>query len=541
MQLPRTLARLAVILALPGSAVAATYHVAIGGNDAGPGTVGAPWATMQRGVDAVAPGDIVVVHPGTFVGCRIERSGTPAAPCTLMAESPGVAIVNAAGPRNRHQSNIEVELFGTTLTDWVIDGFEVSGSLRYGIDMRDVNRITVRRCNVHGSAVTGIFDGFVDNPIYEDNESWQNGEHGIYHSNSGDDAIIRHKRLHHNAAAGLHMNGDISLGGDGTISRVLVERNVIWENGMLGGSGINCDGVTDSIIRNNLLYDNHASGIALFGIDGAVGSSRNLVANNTIVQAADNRSRWVINMSDFGGPSPPVGNRILNNILYTPRATRGSVDIWDPAAPGFESDYNVVVDRFSPDSENSIITLAQWQAAGHDLNSIIATPAQLFVDPAAGDYRLRVGSPAIDAGTALPEITEDLWAEPRPQGARFDIGADEVLGCAPPGVVTNVLMALDRTSLSWQAAPGADGYDVVRGDSRMRRGRRRRSRRDGSGAAPSGWRAALARPRDRLRPSGNVGLRRRTAADLAGCFHHPVTERLPLASFTALDPMQDCR
>jgi hypothetical protein len=451
-----------LLLAL--SAPAATFHVAPGGSDAAAGSVAAPWATLQHAVDIVAPGDVVVVHAGTYAGCRIERSGAPGAPCTLMAEVPGAAIIDAAGPRNRHQSNLEVELFGTTLTDWIIDGFEVSGSLRYGIDMRDVNRITVRRCNVHGSAVTGIFDGFVDHPTYEDNESWNNGEHGIYHSNSGDDAIIRGNRLHHNAGCGLHMNGDASQGGDGIISRVLVERNVIWENGLAGGSGINGDGVTDSVIRNNLLYDNHASGIALFGIDGAVGSSRNLVANNTIVQAADNRSRWVINMSAFGGAFPPVDNRILNNILYTPRATRGSVDIWDPAAQGFESDYNVVVDLFSPDSESSTLTLAQWQALGHDTHSIIATPAQLFVDAAAGDYTLRPGSPAIDAGTVVPEVVEDLWGDPRPQGAGWDIGADEVVGCAPPGLVTALSMAPDRRTMTWTATADADAYDVVRGD-----------------------------------------------------------------------------
>jgi hypothetical protein len=38
---------------------------------------------------------------------------------------------------------------------------------------------------------------------------------------------------------------------------------VIYGNGEKGGSAINCDGVQDSLIRNNLLYGNHASGISL--------------------------------------------------------------------------------------------------------------------------------------------------------------------------------------------------------------------------------------------------------------------------------------
>ena len=55
------------------------------------------------------------------------------------------------------------------------------------------------------------------------------------------------------------MNGDVSLGGDGIISNALVENNVIYDNGLGGGSGINCDGVQDSVIRNNLIYNAHAS------------------------------------------------------------------------------------------------------------------------------------------------------------------------------------------------------------------------------------------------------------------------------------------
>src|SRR5436190_7986514 len=229
------LAGLGVLVLAVGPARAATYHVAIGGSDAAAGSAAAPWATIQHAVDTVVPGDVITVHAGTFAGCRIESSGTQAAPCTLMSEALGAALINAPGPRNRHQSHLEVEFFGTTIHDWIIDGFEVSGSARYGIDMRDVDRITVRRCNVHGSVVTGIFDGFANHPVYEDNESWQNGEHGIYHSNSGDDGIIRNNRLHHNVGCGIHDNGDASQGGDGIISRMLIEKNTIWENGMGGG------------------------------------------------------------------------------------------------------------------------------------------------------------------------------------------------------------------------------------------------------------------------------------------------------------------
>ena len=70
---------------------------------------------------------------------------------------------------------------------------------------------------------------------------------------------------------------------------------MIHGNGAGGGSGINMDGVTDSLVQNNLLYDNHASGISLYRIDGATGSHDNVVVNNTIVNAAD--ARWCVNIN----------------------------------------------------------------------------------------------------------------------------------------------------------------------------------------------------------------------------------------------------
>ena len=94
-----------------------------------------------------------------------------------------------------------------------------------------------------------------------------------------------------------------------------VEANIIWNNGTAGASGINCDGVDDSLIANNLLYNNHASGISLYAIDGAHGSSNNMVYNNTIVMAPN--SRFVINIpNDGGGKKPPVGN-VLRTIFST--------------------------------------------------------------------------------------------------------------------------------------------------------------------------------------------------------------------------------
>ncbi|MGN6109331.1 MAG: choice-of-anchor Q domain-containing protein [Kofleriaceae bacterium] len=46
-----------------------------------------------------------------------------------------------------------------------------------------------------------------------------------------------------------------------------------------------------------------------------------------------------------------------------------------------------------------------------------------FVNPSARDYHLEVGSPARDAVDSGPPL--DFEGDPRPRGARFDLGADE--------------------------------------------------------------------------------------------------------------------
>lgn len=423
-----------LLVCLASGAFATTYYVSAAGSDNNAGSAQAPWATLQHAVDTIAPGDTILVNSGTYVGCRIGMPGNPSAVKTLEAAPGAAVLVDAPGPENKHDSIIEVENFSLTMSDWVVAGLEVANSPKYGIDVRVTDRITVKNNHVHASALTGIFTAFSNYIVIQNNETDHNGEHGIYQSNTSVYPVIRGNNSHDNASAGIHINGDdteISPNGSttGLVQYATVEDNIIWNNGTAGASGINCDGVDDSLIANNLLYNNHASGISLYAIDGANGSSNNMVYNNTIVMAPN--SRFAINIpDDGGGKNPPVGNIVENNVLYTPDANHGSILVANAGVEGFESDYNVVVNVFSIDNDSSTINLKTWQSHGYDVHSIIATPAQLFVNPAANNYQLQSGSPAIDAGTTLSAVPLDILGVTRPQGAGYDIGCYEAASAA---------------------------------------------------------------------------------------------------------------
>lgn len=84
---------LLLVLAFCSFAGAATYHVAIQGQDAAAGTEAAPWRTLQHAVDALKPGDTAVIGPGIYrERIELKRGGTAESPITLTA-APGARVV----------------------------------------------------------------------------------------------------------------------------------------------------------------------------------------------------------------------------------------------------------------------------------------------------------------------------------------------------------------------------------------------------------------------------------------------------------------
>lgn len=398
---------------------ATNYYVSNAGSNSSSGlTLNLAWQTLQYAANNVAPGDCVLVANGTYVGMYLSTGGTTGNPIVFKAIGAS-ATVNMPNATTNDGINVEG-------ADWiVIDGFRVINQPRTGIRVVLSDNCVVKNNFCDNNSRWGILTGFAENIIIEYNEcSNSQIEHGIYFSNSADNPIIRYNKSHHNNANGIHMNGDVSLGGDGIISNARVEGNIIWENGVAGGSGINCDGVQNSLFMNNLLYSNHASGISLYMIDGGDGAKNNKVYNNTIINASN--ARWCVNIADGS-----TGNSVFNNILINLHPTRGSISITANSLTGFTSNNNIVINRMSNDGGSSVITLSAWQSAtSQDANSLLAAAqASIFVNPTTFDYHLLTGSQAINAGSASVSafVTNDLDLNARPQGGSYDIGCYEFL------------------------------------------------------------------------------------------------------------------
>jgi len=412
---------------MTSSAFATNYYVATWGSDSNPGTSAAPWRTLQWAVDHIAAGDTILVASGSYVGCRITHSGAAGSPSTLKADVGASVLVNAEPPTSTRHSFIEAYISTSqTVNYWVIDHLEVSGSGGYGVDLHFTSNITVQNCYVHNSSITGLYSSHGPYTSFLNNETSANGEHGIYHCNSADYPTIRGNLSHDNSKAGVHMNGDLSQGGNGLIYYPDIEKNAIYNNDPgNAASALNLGAVWYGTIFNNLCYNNHDRGISLYDSDGASGSSYNKVYCNTFVSPSDSNDIIVIPASSKKKPNP-VGNLVKDNILYTANTGAKSLRVYGSGALATGgSDYNAVIDRFSINGGKNTINLTTWRTYGFDAHSFLSTPTALFVDPANNNYHLKSGSPAANAGTTLSEVTTDLLGVTRPQGSAYDIGCYE--------------------------------------------------------------------------------------------------------------------
>lgn len=264
-------------------------------------------------------------------------------------------------------------------------------------------------------------------------------EHNIVGENNGtgiwfdfcdttDQKLVHHNYIFTNAAGEGRSGVEAGFMFEGS-------KNVIFFNNILS----NCKRRTiyishseDSLIYNNTIINPKGSGRGAIEVDGVETATATLkntkIFNNIIyydsVGGADaNAATYYIFMREPNGTNI-TGNEVDNNVYY--RASGTGKWRWRRSVSAGDGDFS---------------TFAAWRTSVNtsafgfwDANSKNADP--VFGAQSSDSYPLSSGSPAVDAGRTLTEVTDDYIAVPRPQGTAFDVGAYEfVSGASPAGLV----------------------------------------------------------------------------------------------------------
>ena len=422
----------------------ATYYVATTGSDGNPGTINAPWRTIQHAVDIVNAGDTVYIRAGTYN----ER----------------VQAKYGNGGGSNHSDITYRSYPGETV---ILDGTGIAISYGEGLfHIWSSNFIQVSGLRVQNSNGAGIYVGSADNVVVVNNHTYNTVKSGIgiWDSNqiivNGNDI-----ELACNPHPGYGQSEEfISIAGSSNVE-VMNNRAHDGPQGLpverAGGEGINVkDGSSFVKIHNNTVYNLDKLG---FGLDAWTSGVHDVEYFSNI---AHNVYYGFIISSEQGGPVANV--KVYNNIAYSNTRAGFSIPWWGGTQDGLKTNIQFINNTSfdngsgftitSPQNENvvfrnnilsqndiniSIITDAVSQTTiDHNLfygdgdvmgtNVVLGDPK--FRNAGIGDFYLLSDSPAVDAGSPSGAPGNDFVGRKRPQAAGFDIGAYEyqaplVLNC----------------------------------------------------------------------------------------------------------------
>lgn len=434
--------------ALGGSADGATYYVAPGGSDAAPGTLAAPWRTIQKAADTVVAGDTVLVRSGTYAERVVMRASGAAGAEITLAAYPGEAPF----------------LDGATVPigdDW-------AGLL----DIANVGYVRVRGLSVRNAGPhfdnAGILVDTAHHVVLERNSTHDTASSGIGVWNSADVTVDG------NDVALACNDGRQEAITIGNTSAFEVRRNVVHDGGpgTRGGEGIDVkDGsrggkvYANHVFRLNRLgiyvdaWDEHTYAVEVYGnlvhdvTDGIVlgaeagGLLENVRVHDNVVYGAAYRGLLVY-AAGLPGAHPMKDLWLVHNTLHANGTSGwgGGIAVDNPGATGVvvrnnvasqNASFQVLVGLDVPAAavavDHNLIDGFRGDPEGETRGTDYVEGDPLFASPADRDYHLRAGSPAIDRGAATAASTRDYDGVPRPQGAAPDLGAFE--HSVPPPLV----------------------------------------------------------------------------------------------------------
>jgi hypothetical protein len=408
------------------------HFVAPWGDDAAPGTEAQPWATLAKAAATALPGDIVTFEDGAY-DCGGGQAG-------WNSGGDGEGITFRA--RNRRRAILQltsrgwlVELAGRA--HLVFEGLVFTGDrdmqISRFVSLSDCDSVTFDDCEFKDAQgrVLALWGGCTNVKVLncELHAEVTVRNHDVVHvRNAGNrDILIDGCEIYHAAHEGIRVNAGeniviqncvvrdneshcVSIGhGDGTdagIDGVVVRDNVIHGGGMwptaegqfhfgLRGKG----GTTANVdcYRNDIRGNEVGGVVVLSDVGGPVSVCNNTLHGNN---AAQNPDAADVLLRDLGSPGGAV--RFKNNIIHNTGAQRTlSVEsaAWESA---LDLDHNLYyADRAAGQKITrggaSYGTYAAYKAAGFEPGAVVGADPR-FADPGKGDFELRAGSPAVDAG-----------------------------------------------------------------------------------------------------------------------------------------------
>ncbi len=430
----------------PQSAYAGTFYVSDQGDDNNPGSKARPWKTIQKAADTIAPGDVAVIGTGVYPeNVKISRSGTSDA------------------ARLRFRSEVMHKARCTSFTikgSYVsIEGFDVEADTTSWVGIRVVGatNVEVAKCRVTNcpnggiGARTAAHVSILDNTV-RDNGQWGIsvvGSHIRIEGNSVTGTVQYHKKgtepgFKGHDADGLRVFGDHHLVRNNRILDIADptrSENVdphadciqTWDGPKPNGSPV----MTNTIIERNHCRVLHASGKGVMmsaihgtpchhitirnnvfefrdiGISATLGAFHDIIVQNNTFKAQLGEKSWGAAVSMANVSAYAVQNNIMVDCHPQSRKIVGGDGIVD---------HNLI---WHSDGSAFAGSLPGKQA--HELWGVDPRFVSYAAKGTNNNYALKSGSPAIDTGTALSSVNEDILGVPRPQGKGHDIGAYE--GC----------------------------------------------------------------------------------------------------------------
>lgn len=465
-------------LLITGATHAAEWFVSPTGSDTpGSGSLAQPFKTLgyllapDRGV--LAAGDTITLRGPTGNNIYPETELRLRLPLTLQSYPGEWAVIQCPlSLENGVCIQIDPEASGSR-----ISRLELTGGNLYGIFMqtewdsgnnrggRGASHITIEDCKVHDTGrdaikITPKSDDITIRrcEIYNTGRIYPAGTpldeknaEGIDNVN-GSRMRVEDCFIHDIATNGLYFKGGAA--------DVIVERNRIertGEGGIMVGYDTSPEYFDTAVnpeyyesirgtVRNNVIRDTGYAGIGLYAARDAV------VANNTLVHTATSGHAALyfgVTLQDFdpiAGRPPTVNPLIRNNLVIQNGGdcvrVRWANEISAAGLYGLQgnpgTDYNWFHNEsgacnFADNRPGSPLadggSFAQWQSA-----ETADAHSQIGSIGVTADGHLPAGSPAIDRGQTLAQVTEDIDRQPR--SGLYDIGADEAGGTGLPALST---------------------------------------------------------------------------------------------------------